>query len=124
MKLLFGKKDAIELELVPLRSEVDRGVRTFAPARRGTARAAFLANVVTARTFEKAVSSFATMAERRAIGAEKVDTAVFRDPSGGLRVVYREVVVRFAPSTSATKRKQLLAKFGLEIRTRNSFHSD
>ena len=124
MKLFIGKSDSIDLQLVPLRSEVDRGIRTFAPARKGTARAAFLANLVTAHTFEKAISSFATRAERKAVGAEKADTAVFRDPSGVLRMVYREVVVRFAPRTPATKRKQVLDKFGLEVRTRNSFHGD
>jgi subtilisin family serine protease len=124
MKLFVGKSDTIELQLVPLRSEVERGIRTFLPARRGTARAAFLANLVTAHTFEKSISSFATRAERAAVGAQKADTAVFRDPSGALRMVYREVVLRFAPGTPATKRKQLLDKYGLEVRTRNSFHSD
>jgi subtilisin family serine protease len=125
MRLLFGKSgESIDLQLVPLKSEVDRGIRTFAPAGRGTARAAFLANLVTAHTFEKAISSFATSAQRKAIGAEKTDTAVFRDPSGALRMVYREVVVRFASGTSEKRRKQLLDKFGLEVRTRNSFHDD
>src|SRR5215204_4280076 len=94
MKLHFGKTDWLELELVPIASEVRNGVRTFRSTGPGTGRAAVLANAATKRVFEKAVPSFATMAERAAIGADKVKTAVFRDPSGALRVVYREVVVR------------------------------
>jgi subtilisin family serine protease len=121
MRLQFGKSDWIELEPVPLSSRVERGVRLFEPTDGAGGRAAFIANRVTARAFGKGVASYATIADREAIGADKVRTAVFRDPSGALRVIYREVIIRFERSASESKRKALLAKFGLEIRKYNSF---
>ena len=124
MKLLFGKTGSIDLEQIPITSEVRRGVRTFRSTGPGTGRAAVLANAAAIHVFEKAVPSFATKAERAAVGADKVDTAVFRDPSGAFRVIYREVVVRYEPGISATRKKAVLNRFGLRMRARNSFHED
>jgi subtilisin family serine protease len=122
MRLQFGKSDWVELEPVPLESRVERGVRFYLPRDETGGRAAVIANRVTALTFDKAVRSYATAAEREAIGAKKVKTAVFRDPSGALRVIYREVIIRFEPAVPKSRRKALLAKFGLEIRKHNPFH--
>lgn len=134
MKLRFGKEDWLDLEPVPLESHVELGVRTFAltgavrmksaVARAATSRAAVVAGRVTAQTFKKSVAPYASPAERAAAGADKVETAVFRDKTGALRVVYREVVLRFAPNTAQTRRKAVLSKFGLAVRDRNLFHKD
>jgi len=134
MKLRFGKDDWLELDPVPLESHVALGVRTFAltgamrpksaVARAATSRAAVVANRVTAQTFQKAVSPYASPAERAEAAADKVETAVFRDKSGALRVVYREVVLRFAANTPQTRRKAVLGKFGLAVRERNNYHED
>jgi subtilisin family serine protease len=131
MKLRFGKDDWLELDPVPLDSQVSQGVRTFAlagpvattsfVARAATSRAAAVANRVTAQTFQRAAPSFPSPVEA---ATNKVETAVFRDRSGRLRVVYREVVLRFAAHTAQKRRKAVLDKFGLAIRDRNHFHKD
>ena len=124
MKLRFGKAGWIELEEMPLESHVVEGVRVFEGASAEAGRAAFLTNAVVAQTFEKSVRSFATPAERERIGADKVETAAFRDKSGAIRVVYREAVVRFEPQTTQAQRKAALDKFHLKVRARNTFHRD
>jgi subtilisin family serine protease len=124
MKLRFGKQGWIELDQMPLESHVVEGVRVFEPASAEAGRAAFLTNAVVAQTFEKSVRSFATPAERERIGADKVETAAFRDKSGAIRVVYREAVVRFEPQRTQAQRKAVLDKFHLKVRARNTFHRD
>ncbi|MCP3959414.1 MAG: S8 family serine peptidase [bacterium] len=48
--------------------------------------------------------------------------AVFRERATGLlRVVYREMVIRFKSKVTARQRRQILAKHGLKERSRNSF---
>ncbi len=47
--------------------------------------------------------------------------AAFEDEHGCLRLVYKEIVVRFAPKTKAKTRDKILAKYGFKIRARNSF---
>jgi subtilisin family serine protease len=39
-------------------------------------------------------------------------------------VVYREVVIRYAPQTPPKQKKTILEKFGLEVRSANPFHKD
>jgi subtilisin family serine protease len=124
MKLRFGKAGWIELDQMPLASHVVEGVRVFEPATAAAGRAAFLTNAVVATTFGKAVPSFATATERERIGADKVESAAFRDKDGAVRVVYREAVVRFEPQATPAQRKALLDKFHLEVRARNTFHRD
>jgi subtilisin family serine protease len=46
------------------------------------------------------------------------------EESGALRVVYREIVVRFAPKTPEAARKKILAKHGLVVRRKNPFVRD
>ncbi len=47
---------------------------------------------------------------------------VFREEATGLiRVVHKEVVIRFAPSTSLRKRNLILAKHGLKVRSENVY---
>lgn len=133
MRLRFGKEDWLELEPVSLDSHDELGVRTFslAPqpmsspiARSAASRAAVVANRVVAQTFQKSVAAYASPAERAKAGTDKVETAVFYDPRGNLRVVYREVVIRFEPNIPETKQKAVLNEYGLEIREHNPFHTD
>jgi subtilisin family serine protease len=134
MRLRFGKSGWLELEHIPLTSTVERGVRTFALApisraasprlRAAASRAAAVANRAVVQAFEKWVPEGASPAERAEVGAQKVQTAVFRDSSGSLRVVYREVVIRFEPAVSQARRRALLSKYGLQVRDRNQFQED
>jgi len=124
MRVSYGKSQFLELKLMPLTSEVRRGIRVFEPADKNSARAAVIANRAVRFNFEKSVPSYASADERREIDAAKVDAAVFRDPSGAMRVVYREVIVHFEAASSAEKRKAVLDKFGLEIRKRNPLNGD
>ena len=126
MRLAFGKSASISLTPLPLTSQMVSGERSFFGA--GDARtqhAGAVVNDVFRSTFEKSAMAFASSAERAAIGAEKVELAAFQDDeSGAVRVVYREVVIRFEPRTSAAARRRLLAKFGLEQRTGSAFAPD
>jgi subtilisin family serine protease len=48
--------------------------------------------------------------------------AVFEERQTGLtRVVYKEVVIRFAPTIPQKRRRQILAKHGLKVRRQNTF---
>jgi subtilisin family serine protease len=123
MKLSCGKDDSLDLDHVALESRVVRGVRIFEPKHTTAARAAFLTNRVIARSFGKS-AGVVGMAERAAIGADKVEVATFCDDTGKLRVVYREAIVRFEPGTPQAKRRAVLARFKLKVRARNAFHGD
>lgn len=134
MKLRFGKDDWLELEPVSLDLHVQRGMRTLSLApevamaspteRAAASRAAVVANRVVQQVFQKSVPAYASPAQRAAANLDKVQTAVFSDARGTLRVVYREVVVRFEPNLAEAKQKALLDKYGLQIRARNVFQSD
>lgn len=139
MKLRYGKGDWLELQPVSLESQSTRAGRTFALAsnnfgpnsllnteagRLAASRASVVTNNVVQQIFQKVVSPYAPQSVRAAVQPDRVDPAVFCDPSGTLRVIYREVVVRFEPKTSEKSRKAVLEKFGLEIRDKNSFHGD
>ena len=63
-------------------------------------------------------------AELKAAAADHVEAAVFQDPDGKLRVVYREVVIRFEPGVDDARRKALLARYGLDVRRENPFRDD
>ncbi|HET6469338.1 MAG TPA: S8 family serine peptidase [Geminicoccaceae bacterium] len=123
MQLAFGKNASISLTPLPLASQMVRGERTFFGAgNETTQRAGAIVNEVLRSTFEKSTPTFASDAERAAIGAEKVDVAAFRDDeSGAIRVVYREIVIQFEPRTPAAARRKLLDRYGLRLRTRSSF---
>lgn len=134
MRLRFGKQEWLDLEPVPLESHLESGARTFAlaggtrarspVARMAASRAAFVVNQVVEQTFQKSVAPYASFAEQKKADAADVQTAVFRDPTGSLRVVYREVVIRFERTAAPAQRNALLAKFGLEVRDRNRFQKD
>lgn len=135
MKLRFGKDDWLELEPVSLNSHNDLGVRTFslAPqslamssptARTAVSRAAVVTGRVVEQIFQKSVATYASPAERSAAGAERVETAVYYDPLGALRVVYRELILRFEPNLPEDKKKAVLDKFGLQVREQNPFQPD
>lgn len=121
MKLRFGKSAWIDLVHLPLASHVERNVRVFESAGPASARAGVLANTVVARNFEKAVPAFANEAARAEAAADKVDTAAFTDSTGLLRYVYREVVIRFEPQSTAMARQKLLDKYKLALRPGQPF---
>jgi subtilisin family serine protease len=139
MKLRYGKGDWLELQPVSLESQRTRAGRMFALAsdnfgpnsllntetgRLAASRASVVTNSVVQHVFQKMVSPLATQAVRAVVQPDRVEPAVFYDPSGTLRVVYREVVVRFEPNTPEKSRKAVLEKFGLEVRDKNAFHGD
>jgi subtilisin family serine protease len=123
MKLSCGKGDWLGLEHIPMRSRIIEGTRIFEPRHSDAAHAAALTNRIVARTFEKSAGGLSPEEQRR-IDAQKVAPATFRDEQGKVRVVYREVIIRFEPGTSRSKRKAILDKFKLKIRARNSFVAD
>lgn len=57
---------------------------------------------------------------RRSRAAPKMPMA-FKDQDDVLRVVYKEIMIRFATKTSVATRKKILAKHGFAIRKRNAF---
>jgi subtilisin family serine protease len=116
MKLRYGKYDWLDLVQLPLHSRVENKVRVFEAATKAAARAAVIANEVVAKNFGKWVPSFASAAQRAAVAADKVETAVFRGAGGLLRYVYREVVIRFEPGIGAAARHKVLDKYKLELR--------
>ena len=132
MRLRFGKGDWIELRHIPLESRVERGTRFFggtgdaaraaAVATRAVARMFVAPSVREARAAPGAAA--ADPAELKAAAADRVEAAVFQDPDGKLRVVYREVVIRFEPGVDDARRKALLARYGLDVRRENPFRDD
>ncbi|MGB9364571.1 MAG: S8 family serine peptidase [Xanthobacteraceae bacterium] len=116
-----------EPEAGPLRFALAGPTRSTSPvARAAISRAAGVAERVVTQKFSASLDL--TKAALGTAGAaadrKRVETAVFRDARGTLRVVYREVVVRFSPGTAQAERKKLLDKFGLEVRNRNAFRRD
>ena len=91
--------------------------------------------VVTAGTEEKGrVSDLITSAARMVFGMDAAWASksarrrvpsvpsVFRDQeSGRIRVVYKEIVVRFHKKCRAAMRKKILKKYGFDVRKRNRF---
>ena len=132
MRLRFGKGDWIELRHIPLEFRVERGTRFFggtgdaaraaAVATRAVARMFVAPSVREARAAPGAAA--ADPAELKAAAADRVEAAVFQDPDGKLRVVYREVVIRFEPGVDDARRKALLARYGLDVRRENPFRDD
>jgi hypothetical protein len=65
---------------------------------------------------------FAEGRRAAATAAGKIRPAIFRERNSGLlRVVYKEIAVRFAGKVSAKMRKQILNKFGMTIRRQGQF---
>lgn len=139
MKLKFGKNDSLDLQPVSLTTEVTIEGRKFAlssnnpalntdqvpaPVRLAASRAAAVTNRVVQQTFQKTVATYASPATRAKVNPDDVEPAVFYDTSGTLRVIYREVVVRFEPATPAQKRKAVLDGFGLTVREKNAYQKD
>lgn len=138
MQVKLNKHEALDLEPIPLKVSLHEGVRSFSPAPAGRSRdaafdaiASMAANVVTravATTFAapfnfelvRKKSHSEIQAERGPIGTP----AAFRDPSGSIRVVYREITIRFGKSVAKDKREALLRKFNLETRKESRFHRD
>jgi subtilisin family serine protease len=126
MRLL--SKSSPPLELTPLRTDVvvsrrTRNVRVevAADVRRDPVSTGALVARASRRVFELG---------RRAKGEPAAPPKgpppqTFRDEaSGAIKVVYREIVVRFARRTSATRRRQILAAAGLVVRRRNPYARD
>ena len=127
MRLMHGKNVELDLELVPLRSRLEDGRRVFAPVGDAPMRAAFVATRAVAQAFVAPELAGARKSENSAAREEvasRVECAVFRDISGSLRIVYHELVVRFEPEATESRRSALLDRYGLRIRRQNPFLKD
>jgi subtilisin family serine protease len=126
MKLRYGSGgDFIYLEHMPIRRAKEKsGRRVFEPERLVAGRAAFLANRVVARTFQKTFAGEAERAKQVGIDDDRVRVAVYRDGTGKHRVVYREAIVRFRPDVSLKTRRALLAKYKLRVREVDPYAPD
>jgi subtilisin family serine protease len=125
MKLSHGKHATIELEPVLLDSRVEDGIRVFAPRGDESMRAAFVATRAVAQAFVAPADPGAAMTSAaQEEAANRVEMAMFRDPSGSLRVVYHELVLRFEPHATEKSRRALLGRYGLVIRESNRFVAD
>ena len=85
----------------------------FANRRSAASRAAVVANRVVAQTFQIFVAAYASPAKRQSRNGQGRNCGVLR-PRGNLRVVDREVVIRFEPNIRETKQKDVLNQYGLE----------
>jgi subtilisin family serine protease len=124
---MHGKNVELDLELVPLRSRLEDGRRVFAPVGDAPMRAAFVATRAVAQAFVAPELAGARKSENSAAREEvasRVECAVFRDISGSLRIVYHELVVRFEPEATESRRSALLDRYGLRIRRQNPFLKD
>lgn len=124
MKLKCGESDWLDLEHMPIKRTTEKGRRVFEPTKMIAGRAAFLANRVIARTFQKTFKGEAERAERVGLDDDRVRVAVYRDGTGKHRVVYREAVVRFKPMLSQKTRRSLLAKYKLRVREVDPYAPD
>ena len=125
MRVRFGKEEWLELEHLQLGSHVEEGRRVFEAGAERDARAAMLATSAVTQRFvaPELGGAFRARAEVE-LAAARVEPAVFRDPAGRVRVIYREVLVRFGPAVPESRRKAVLARHDLEIRRRNPFVPD
>lgn len=123
MQLAFGKQATISLTPIPLVSELVEGRRTFfSTGSEHTQPVAARVNAVLRSTFGKTFTSFTSAAARAEANAEKVEVAAFKDDeSGAVRLVYREIIIRFEPKAPARTRKKLLEKYELEQRFKSAF---
>lgn len=124
-----ARKQAVQL--VPLETEVvtDRASRSLTVAVRGVRpeRESHNTSALVARAARAFFDIGLTAPGRAAaVTSHKGPPPVaFRESKTGLiHVVYREVVVRFQPGTSATTRNKLLKKHGFKVRRVNRFFKD
>lgn len=124
-----ARKQAVQL--VPLETEVvtDRASRSLTVAVRGVRpeRESHNTSALVARAARAFFDIGLTAPGRAAaVTSHKGPPPVaFRESKTGLiHVVYREVVVRFQPGTSATTRNKLLKKHGFKVRRVNPFFKD
>jgi len=117
MYVQTATRQKIELEPVPASVAIDRGL----PALRaeGIAEDAGLLNNATRAFFGFARAGVAA----RAAAAEP-PPGVFREKrSGLLRIVHREIVLRFRRDVPESKQRQILEKYDLKVRSTNRFVS-
>jgi subtilisin family serine protease len=119
-------KTGVKMELTPLATTVTESRRSRAmrvevdtDARRdAVSSGALIARAV--RGFFELGRTAGNMS--RAAAPKGPPPATFRDEeSGALRMVYREITVRFGPKVPEAKRKAILARRGFAIRRRNPF---
>ncbi len=114
-----------ELKVEPRAVQSGRGGRLLAvEGRPDSARVSNLVTATARSVFEMDAVGLTQLFGVRATRAKKMKAApaVFEDEiDGRVRVVYKELVVRFKPKASAALQKKLLRKFAFEVRRRNAF---
>jgi subtilisin family serine protease len=122
-------KSGKKLELTPIPTDIVESQRTH--AMRLEVRADIRRDPVSSGALvARAARSFFDLGRRTgkmslAAQPKGPPPVTFRDEaSGGLRVVYREIVVRFEPRVAAATRDKILRRYGLKVRRRNRFVRD
>ena len=118
MHFLSTQRERVELEFLDARLSEEGGSRALAVS--GQAMASPLVTEAARAHFEMVP---ARGGRRLALGEEKPPPSVFRERGTGLlRMVYREVVIRFKSRVKADTRRKILAKHGLKERAKNRFY--
>ena len=114
-----------ELTVEPAAVRSGRGGRLLTvEGRSDSARLSSLVSSAARSVFEMDVVGLTQLFGVRATSAKKVEVVptVFEDASDGrIRLLYKELVVRFRPDTTDAVQSKVLKKFGFEIRRKNAF---
>lgn len=126
MRLHVNKQDVIELEEIEDNAVTTSYGRQFnIQVGEDSARLSNLVNTAVRTHFEMPDSSRLSEGGRATkAAADKVRPAIFREQDSRLlRVVYKEMAVRFADGVSRDMQRKILNKFGLAVRVRSNFDS-
>ena len=124
MKLSISKTAAIELEQLPdIGGNTRHGRQLNVQVGEDSARLSELINHAAHIHFQMPEADRMSEGGRAAKAAvDKFRPAIFRErDSQLLRMVYRELAIRFADKVAARTRQRILDKFGLDIRRRSRF---
>lgn len=114
-----------ELKVEPRAVQSGRGGRVLSvTGRKDSARVSNLVTTTARSVFKMDTVGLTQPFGVRATSAKKMKAVptVFEDADDGrVRVLYKELVVRFKSQASAALRKNLLRRFGFEVRRRNPF---
>lgn len=118
MHFLTASRQRIEIKLLPVQERPGRaGTEFTVSGSEDSGRYSGLLSGAARSQFEMA--DLRSVRERQ---RGKPAPAAFREAySGRLRVVYKEIVVRFAKGARSKTQRQILAKYGLKVRARNRY---
>jgi len=126
MKLHLNKHETLELEEIEDNAESTRHGRQFnIQVGEDSARLSNLVNAAVRTHFEMPDAGRLSEGGRETVAAaDKVRPAIFREQDSQLlRVVYKEIAVRFSDETGRDTQKKILEKYGLAIRRKSNFDS-